>query len=290
MTKLRLALLLLSVLPSFRRLSTQRDVESLAVRLAGMTAVTGFERAVTDSLLALLPGSTRDRSGNVTLTLGRGTPKRLVSCGIDEPGYVVGNVTDDGYVRLRRVPGAVPAPLYDQALEGHRVTLFGDAGVVPGVVAVRSTHLARFRAAAAEPPFTADDAFVDLGATSRGEVDRLGIHVLTPVALTKRPVRYGEHDALLAAPRAGERVGCAALVAAVLAHPQVRGTVVVAFAVQSIYANTGLRAVEAQQGPFESEQAALLGSRYPVTPIETVSLAAADSLKHALLAWMESDR
>ncbi len=280
-----LAGLLLTAYPP-DRLPAQ-TVDQLAVRLAGMTAVTGFERAVTDSLLALLPGSTRDRAGNVTLTLGRGTPKRLMSCGIDEPGYVVGNVTDDGYVRLRRVPGAVPAPLYDQALEGHRVTLFGDAGAVPGVVAVRSTHLARFRTAAAEPPFTADDAFVDLGATSRVAVERLGIHVLTPVALTKRPLRYGEHDALLAAPRSGERVGCAALVAAVLAQPQVRGTVVVAFAVQSMYANTGLRAVEAQQGPFESEQAALLDSRYRVTPVETVSLAAADSLRRALVVWME---
>jgi len=44
------------------------------VRFAGMTAVTGYEQAMTDSLLALLPGSTRDRIGNVTLTLGRGAP------------------------------------------------------------------------------------------------------------------------------------------------------------------------------------------------------------------------
>lgn len=259
------------------------------MRFAGWTAVTGFERAVTDSLLTLLPGSVRDRFGDVILTLGRGTPKRLASCDIDEPGYVVGNITDDGYLRLRRVPGAMLAPLYDQALEGQRVTLFGDTRPVPGVVAVRSTHLARFRAAATEAPFTVDDAFVDVGATSRADVERLGVHVLTPVARTKRPQRYGEPDGggLLAAPRAGERVGCAALAAAALAKPKVRGTVVVAFTVQSAYASAGLRAVAALEGPFQDEHVALLDSRYRLTPVETVSLVAADSLRRALVAWME---
>ena len=54
---------------------SSQTVDSLAIRFSGMTAVTGYEQAMTDSLLALVPGSTRDRMGNVTLTLGRGTPK-----------------------------------------------------------------------------------------------------------------------------------------------------------------------------------------------------------------------
>src|SRR2546428_13827010 len=59
------------------------------------------------------PGSAKDRAGNVVLTLGRGAPKRLAVCPLDEPGYVVGNITDDGYLTLRRVgrsPNAPPPP------------------------------------------------------------------------------------------------------------------------------------------------------------------------------------
>jgi len=122
-----------------------QNPDSLAIRLSAMTAVTGYEQAMTDSLLALLPGSTRDRIGNVTLTLGRGTPKRLIACGLDEVGYVVGNITDDGYLLLRRVGVSRTNALFDQQLEGHRVTVFGRRGPVPGVVAVRSTHLTRGR-------------------------------------------------------------------------------------------------------------------------------------------------
>lgn len=284
---MKLALLLLSVLPSFRRLSAQ-DVSALTERLSGLTAVTGSERTLTDSLLAWLPGSARDRFGNVTLALGKGEPKRLASCAVDEAGYVVGNITDDGYLRLRRVPGAPPQPLFDQQmLEGQRVTVMGDAGPVPGVVAVRSTHLTRFRgagAAAAEPPFTVDDAWLDVGATSRADVARLGIHVLSAVARAKRPLRYG--DGLLAAPFAGARAGCAALLAAALGKPPVRGTVVVAFTIENNYAQTGLKAVRALQGPFAEELAPTVPSQFRFTPVETVSLAAADSVRRAIVQWI----
>jgi len=263
-----------------------QNPDSLAVRFAGMTAVTGFEQAMTDTLLALLPGSTRDRIGNVTLTLGRGAPKRLVSCSLDEIGYAVGNITDAGYLTLRRVGGGLRLyPLFDQQIEGQRVTLFGRRGPVPGVVAVRSTHLTRGRPATPEPPFSVDNAYVDVGASSRDEVLALGVGVLTPVSITKRPHRYG--DRLLAAPNAGRRSACAALAAAALSRPRVRGTVVVAFTVQSLYPDTaGLKAVKNLQGPFEAARAVTVPSRFADTAVETVSLRDLDALVADLTRWM----
>src|SRR5439155_840648 len=123
-------------------------------------------------------------------------------------------------------------PLFDQQLEGQRVTLFGRKGPVPGVVAVRSTHLTRGRPQRDEPPFSVDNAYVDVGASSRDEVLALGISGLTPVSLTKRPHRYG--DRLLAAPNAGRRAARAPLPSAALSRPRPRGTRVVAFTVQRL--------------------------------------------------------
>src|SRR3989442_4122618 len=218
-----------------------------------MTAVTGLEQAMADSLLALVPGSARDRAGNVTLTLGGGNaggPKRLVACPLDEVGYVVGNLTDDGYLTLRRVGTRAAYPLFDQQLEGQPVTVFGAGGPVPGVVAVKSTHLTRGRPAGSDPVFTPDNAYVDVGATSRDEVRALGIALLAPVALTKRPHRYG--DRLLAAPASGRPTAFAAVAGASLAKPRGKGTVVVAFPVQSLYApNAGLGSGQALRGPVE---------------------------------------
>jgi len=276
----------LSIIPSFRHSPSAQAVDSLAIRFSGMTAITGYEQAMTDSLLALLPGSTRDRTGNVTLALGRGAPKRLVYCSLDEIGYAVGNITDDGYVLLRRVGGGVRLyPLFDQQLEGHRVTLFGRQGPVPGVVAVRSTHLTRGRPSGDEPPFTVDNAYVDVGATSRDEVLAMGISMLTPISQTKRPHRYG--DRLLAAPNAGRRAACAALASAALSRPRVRGTVVVAFTVQSLYADTaGLKTVVNVQGPFAESRLVTVPSKFPETPVETVALKDVAALMADVVKWI----
>ncbi len=260
--------------------------ESLSVRFTGMTAVTGYEQSMTDSLLALLPGSVRDRTGNVTVSLGRGAPKRLIYCNLDEIGYAVGNISDDGYATLRRVGGGARlSPLFDQQLEGHRVTVFGRRGPVSGVVAVRSTHLTRGRPTGNEAPFTVDNAYVDVGAASRDEVLSLGVSLLSPVALTKRPQRYG--NGLLAAPNAGRRAACAALAAAALSHPRVRGTVVVAFTVQSLYADTaGLKTIVNLQGPFSETRMVTVPSRFGETAVETVALKDVDAVVADVVRWM----
>jgi len=225
----------------------------------------------------------------VTLTLGQGSPKRLCTCPLDEVGYVVGNILPDGFLLLRRVGAARTVyPLLDQQLEGHRVTVFGTRGAVPGVVAVKSTHLTRGRVGpgAADPVFTMDNAYVDVGASSAAEVEGLGIAVLAPVSLTKRPQLYGER--LLAAPSAGRRTACAALAAAVQAKPDVKGTVVVAFTVQSLYAtDAGLGSLKAVLGPFDAIKTAALPARYADTAVETVALADADRLVREIVQWME---
>lgn len=266
---------------------TAQDLPALVTRLSSMTAVSGFESAIADSVQRLLPGSTRDRLGNVLLTLGSGEPRRLVWCGLDEPGYVVGNMTDDGYLRLRREgTGRATSPLFDQQLEGQRVTVWGRRGGIPGVVAVRSVHLTRGRAAAADQPFTVDDAWADVGVASRAQAESLGILLLSPVALTKRPTRYGPNDGLLAGPFVGRRAACAALVNAASDTPKVQGTVIVGFAVQTLQSlRPGVQALTALHGPFTETREVSLPASFEETAVETVSLDRVQSEVAALRTW-----
>ena len=275
---------------------------SLVERFAAFSAVTGFEQAVVDTVIdELLPGATRDRSGSAVLVLGSGAPRRLVACPLDEPGWVVGSVQADGYLTLRRAPGRLPSPLFDQQLEGHRVTLFGRWGPVPGVVAVRSIHLTRGRDAGTDDPFSVDDARVDVGAASVTGARALGVDVLTPVSLAKKPRRYGTD--LLAAPMAGRRAACAALVLAARESKPAAGTVVVAFVTEQNLSQRGLRTVRRTQGPFAEElvvdggagapglptevkEGWLLPAANVNTPVETVSLVGADSLRTRLGRWI----
>jgi hypothetical protein len=296
------------------------QLSDLATRMASISAVTGYERALVDTVLRLLPGSARDRAGNAWVTIGAGKGRRLVVCPLDEPGYVVGGIRDDGYLTLRRVPGRV-APLFDQQLEGHRITVQGRRGPVPGVVAVRSIHLTRGRKLG-DDPFTVDDAYVDVGASSRAQVAGLGIGVLAPVTLAKRPHRYG--GGLLAAPVVGRRAACAALLLAcrqssVQAKPI--PPVMVAFAIEQELSERGLGTLANVYGPFE-ETVIVDGlpgahsrfqqvpdvdtaARWPAlgrvtrwslpvtyggTAVETVKLDDAESLQDALVKWIGGGR
>jgi len=284
--------------------------------MASITAVTGYERELVDTILRLLPGSARDRAGNARVTLGGGSGKRLVVCPLDEPGYVVGGIREDGYLTLRRVPGRV-SPLFDQQLEGHRITIQGRRGPVPGVVAVRSIHLTRGRQMADEP-FTVDDAYVDVGVGSRAEAAALGIAVLAPVTLAKRPHRYG--DGLLAAPVVGRRAACAALLVAVrqsALRAKLIPPVMVAFVVEQQLSERGLGTLANGYGPFEETLIVdgrpgawgdlqqgpdpdtsarwpalgrvsrwILPVTYNGTPVETVRVGDAESLYEGLVKWI----
>src|SRR2546422_3274821 len=106
-------------------LFAQGDLDRLALRFASMTAVTGLEQAMVDSLRALFPGSTRDHAGNVTLTLGQGSPKRLFTCPLDQVGYVVGNILPDGFLLLRRAGGGGAGRDRESVVEGKRGDLGG---------------------------------------------------------------------------------------------------------------------------------------------------------------------
>ena len=99
---------------------------------------------------------------------------------LDRPGFAVTEITDDGYLRLREVGGGRQHPLWIQFHEGQRIRVLTRSGVLPGVVIVKSTHLQRGRVANA-PLTTLDDLWVDVGATSKADVQPLGVEMLDAI-------------------------------------------------------------------------------------------------------------
>ena len=195
--------------------------------------------------------------------------------------------------------------------------MWGRHGTVPGVVAVRSVHLTRGRTSG-EAPFSADDAFVDVGAAAAGQIAGLGIEVLSPVALAKRPHRYGA--SLIAAPVAGRRAACAALISAAATRPG-PGTTTVAFVVEQNVGARGLATIVHEYGPFDetvivdgqpgtpgtlvdAEDYTLgrvireagrvrrlgIGTTYTGSPVETASLADVTALRGRVVAWIGGGR
>src|SRR5687767_9315596 len=172
-----------------------------------LDAPPGWEHRATDVIMRAMPGWQRDALGNLIMRKGSGSPRRVVACALDRPGFAVTEVTDEGYLRLREVGGGRLHPLWNQFHEGQRLRVLTRNGIVPAVGMVKSTHLQRGRAANT-PVTTLDDIWVDVGATSKADVHRLGIRMLDPVVHEINALEYGD---FVAGHMAGVRVGCAAL-------------------------------------------------------------------------------
>jgi len=172
-----------------------------------MDAPPGHEHLVTDIILQSKAGWKRDALGNLILRKGSGTPRRVIACALDRPGFAVTEITDDGYLRLREVGAGRQHSLWVQFHEGQRVKVFTRSPAsIPGVAIVKSTHLQRRGANASVT--TLDDLWVDVGATSRADVKRLGIELLDPVV---RDLPSWSYAGLVSGPMAGVRAGCSAV-------------------------------------------------------------------------------
>lgn len=199
----------------------------------------GREHLLTDIIMREMPGWKRDQLGNLILRKGSGSPKRVVACGLDRPGFAVTEITDDGYLRLREVGGGRQHPLWVQFHEGQRIRVLTRGGVVPGVAIVKSTHLQRGRVASA-PVTTLDDLWVDVGASSKAEVRQLGIEMLDAV-VRDVPSSYFGYDFAFGQ-LAGVRVGCAAVATATVRGNVTSGETIFLLTTLRSFGHDGLEA------------------------------------------------
>jgi putative aminopeptidase FrvX len=234
-----------SPLPSLRAL----------VRAQG---VSGREEEIRKEIQSRLPRGSNpetDNLGNLTVVYGSGRPLRLFVAAMDEAGYVVSRIQEDGYLRLQRLARVPLSPIFDQFIVGQPV-LIGAASpgrMVPGVAAVLSTHLQRGRRAdpdAARLPVD-EDLIIDIGARSAPAAAAAGIRILAPVTLEKDlSVLAG---ARVAGPALDDRAGCQALLdlAGFAGENHGKGTVVLAWTAQSWVGSRGAERLARRFQPDE---------------------------------------
>jgi putative aminopeptidase FrvX len=207
-------------------------------------AVTGYERPLAEKIRARIPASLGspqyDNMGNLYLSIGSGAPHRLIVAPMDEPGYVVSAITDDGYLRVQRLPQTAPHPLFDHLHEAQPVQIHTRSGkYVTGVVAGLSIHLQGGRR---NPPVVShpDSMYIDVGASSAAEVRKAGVDVLDPLAIAREP--YALNLRLSNGASNGDRFGAAVLteIAHRLDPRLLRGTLTIAFVAQRWANSRGL--------------------------------------------------
>jgi putative aminopeptidase FrvX len=179
------------------------ETEQVLATLVETYGVSGSEGPVREAIRRLLPTWAKpevDTAGNLWLTVGRGDPVVVFVAHMDEVGFSVTEIGEDGTLGVTAVGGIFPS-----LWEGQPALVHTARGPIPGVFVPRDSAEG---AARRTPPAIR----VDIGAGSRAKAESLGAKAGHTVTMPKTFTR-------LAGTRAtgrsfDDRVGSTALVLA----------------------------------------------------------------------------
>jgi endoglucanase len=169
--------------------------------------VPGFEEEIQAVIKKHLPPRTKieyDRLGSIVCRKEgtRPEPRIMIPGHMDEIGFMVKLITDQGFVKFAPL-GGWP----DQVVLSQRVLIRGSKGDVPGLIGSKPPHL--MTPEERTKLVKKDDMFIDVGAKDKKEVtEKLGIRIGDPIA-PESPFGTLKDKDLLVAKAWDDRVGCA---------------------------------------------------------------------------------
>jgi putative aminopeptidase FrvX len=101
-------------------------------------------------------------------------PRVLITGHTDEVGFIISSLTEEGFLTFNQLGG-----WFDQVLLGQRVVIRGNKSDVHGIIASKPPHI--LPEEERKKVVEKKDMFIDIGATSRQEVEECGIKIGDPV-------------------------------------------------------------------------------------------------------------
>lgn len=247
--------ILLSKLLNAQTSITNANLLNLALDFSKTSAVTGREEEAAAYVNSLFNKGIlkKDKLGNLILSIGSGQPRILLTAPLDEPGYVVSSIQDNGYLRIAPVGNIPQGNMYHQFLEGNEIKINTDKSVCYGVAIVPSSHYENLRSAPErlKNVYSWQEAVIDVGLSSAKEVAQKGIQLLDPLTPNKKSQIIAGQYLCAPAVRSKSAVICLAIVARTLLKAKIQGTVVIAFTVLDLINGKGLEDVIVNNGPFD---------------------------------------
>ncbi|MDA1190889.1 MAG: M42 family peptidase [Candidatus Poribacteria bacterium] len=144
--------------------------------LCDILAPSGRESAMTAAMVTTFRQYTErvhvDWLGNVTATFGDGDKSLLFAAHMDEIGFVVRFITEGGFLRVERLGG-----VGRRSALGVPAVVLGEHGELNGTTGLQSHHLTNPAEQFTVPQV--EEWYLDIGATSHGDAEALGVKVGT---------------------------------------------------------------------------------------------------------------
>jgi endoglucanase len=176
--------------------------------LTNASGISGHEapaRAVMEEQIAPYADEVAvDNLGSLIARKGSEGPRILFAGHLDEIGFMVSRITDDGFIKFQPIGG-----WWSQVVSAQRVKVITRKGELVGIVGSRPPHTMRDEER--DKPVKIKDLYIDIGAQSKEEAEGFGVRPgdaivpdsqFTPLANPK----------MLLAKAVDNRIGCAAVV------------------------------------------------------------------------------
>ena len=233
-------------------LMTQRiaEVEPMLSALVESYGVSGMEAPVREVVRHYLPAwasAETDTAGNLWVRAGSGSPQVVFVAHLDEIGFRVSALREDGTLELERLGG-----FYPSLFEGRPALVHTGNRSVPGIFRPRERDEAADAGDAGAPGKgahrTPPPLRVDVGTSSRAATEALGIREGSTVTMPKAYQRLAGTRAT--ARSFDDRVGCVALLLALrrLDPKRLRHEVIFIFSVREEIGLDGARIAAAALG------------------------------------------
>jgi len=118
----------------------------------------------------------------------QGTPKRIMlEAHADEIGFIIKQITKEGFLRIDRIGGSDTA-----TARGRRLEILGDNGPVRSIIGNTAIHLRKDSLGDEKAP-KVHELYVDVGASNPAEVTALGLRVGHPAVYADQAEALGNH-------------------------------------------------------------------------------------------------
>ena len=178
--------------------------------LTELDGVPGFEDQVREFIRERLEGVVEFEMDNLGSIICKkageaDSPRLMIPAHMDEIGFMVKDITDEGFLRFAPLGGWL-----DQTLLGHVVTVHTRTGAVRGVIGSKPPHL--MPAEERKKIIKRKTMFIDVGARDKEHAqDEMGVRIGDPVVPRQSFERIGDGEFLLAKAW-DDRVGCAIMI------------------------------------------------------------------------------
>jgi len=211
------------------------QLQTLLEDLSNAHGISGYEGSIRkmmeEEIRPYVDEIRTDRMGNLIATKNGSGPTIMLAAHMDEIGLMVKYIDDKGFLRFVKIGG-----WFDQTLHSQRVIVHTKNGPVTGVMGSKPPHA--MKEEEKKKPVKAEDMFIDVGAKSKEDAEKLGIEVGLPISIDRQfaPLANG----MLTGKAFDNRAGVVMLIEAMrqISRMDIKATV---YAVGTVQEEVGLK-------------------------------------------------